>query len=352
MPSMRILEHFQLASGPTGIEATGSGHINSSFHVLGREEYLLQRINHRVFPDVAGLMTNIQRVTEHLRGRMERATDLAEPQLTLQIIPTHDGALFQKDEDGAYWRVYEYLSGLHAYDLVEHPDHAYEGARSYGYFLRFLDDFPHARVVPVLPDFHNVIVRLRALEAAAKAAEKDPALQVRWRECRTDLRRIFEQADARCAIQIAWDKGVLKTRVTHNDTKFNNVLLTPAGKGKAVVDLDTVMPGIVHFDYGDGLRTATATAAEDEADLQLVGSNPELYRAFTEGYLEVTQDYLSPAERHYLPQSGALLAYLMAVRFYTDYLRGDVYFGIKHPEHNLLRARNQLRLCTVLAGGI
>jgi aminoglycoside phosphotransferase (APT) family kinase protein len=150
-------------------------------------------------------------------------------------------------------------------------------------------------------------------------------------------------------LQRAWEKGILKTRVTHNDTKFNNVMLTPAGEGRAVVDLDTVMPGIVHFDYGDGIRTAAATAAEDEPDLQLIGVDREKYNAFTEGYLSVTRDYLSEAELHYLPQSGALLAYIMAVRFLTDFFNGDVYYGIKYPEHNLVRGRNQLKLAELLA---
>lgn len=339
---------FQLGGNIQDIASFGSGHINATYRVKTSDgpDYLLQRINHHVFPDVGALMTNIQLVTDHVRQRSAAARNVSVPQQTLTIVPTLNGKLFCRDEDGAYWRVFEFMDGLVSYDLVETPEQAYEGARSYGYFLRFLDDFPAEKIRPVIPDFHNIITRLRAFEAAR--TQVPVTLKSRVSQCQPEIRRVLAIADEMCALQQAWQKGVLKTRVTHNDTKFNNVLLTPQGHGKAVIDLDTVMPGIVHFDYGDGIRTAAATAAEDEADLHLIGVDNDKYQGFTEGYLSVTRDYLSPAELHYLPKSGALLAYLMAVRFLTDYFMGDVYYGIKHPEHNLVRGRGQLRLAEVL----
>ncbi|WP_020571353.1 phosphotransferase enzyme family protein [Neolewinella persica] len=344
-----IVSRFRLSGPAIDVSPFGSGHINASFRVKTEEdEYLLQRVNHLVFPDIAALSDNIQLVTDHLRKKIMKASGEAGRQQTLQLIPTLEGRWWLKDQEGAYWRVFEFLSGLVSYDVVETPEQAYAGARSYGYFLRFLDDFPAKQIVPVLPDFHNIVSRLKAFEVARTQVQGK--LKNRVLQCQPEIKRVLALANDMTAIQRVWERGVLKTRVTHNDTKFNNVLLTPAGEGLAVVDLDTVMPGIVHFDYGDGIRTAAATAAEDEPDLHLIGVDREKYTAFTEGYLSVTRDYLSEAELHYLPQSGALLAYIMAVRFLTDYFNGDVYYGIKYAEHNLVRGRNQLKLAEVLMG--
>ncbi|MFK8164511.1 MAG: phosphotransferase enzyme family protein [Lewinella sp.] len=338
---------FRLSGPAIDISPFGSGHINASFRVkTAAGDYLLQRINHLVFPNIPALSDNIRLVTDHLRDKIGEASGEAGRQLTLRLVPTLEGRWWLQDEVGAYWRVFDFLPGLVSYDVVETPEQAYAGARSYGYFLRFLDDFPAKRIVPVLPDFHNIVSRLSAFNAARTQVQGE--LKSRVRQCQPEIRRVLALADQMTALQHAWERGVLKTRVTHNDTKFNNVLLTPAGEGRAVVDLDTVMPGIVHFDYGDGIRTAAATAAEDEPDGHLIGVDREKYRAFTEGYLSVTQDYLSEAELHYLPQSGALLAYLMAVRFLTDYFNGDVYYSVKYAEHNLVRGRGQLLLAEVL----
>lgn len=341
------VSRFQLAGPVTEISPFGSGHINASFRVkTGGGDYLLQRINHLVFPDIPALSDNIRLVTDHLREKIQSATGEAGRQLTLQLVPTEEGKWWLKDEESSYWRVFEFLPGLVSYDVVETPEQAFAGARSYGFFLRFLDDFPARRIVPVLPDFHNIVSRLHAFNAARTQVRGE--LKSRVSQCESEIRRILALADEMTTLQKAWERGVLKTRVTHNDTKFNNVLLSPAGEGRAVVDLDTVMPGIVHFDYGDGIRTAAATAAEDEPDLHLIGVDREKYKAFTEGYLSVTRDYLSEAELHYLPKSGALLAYIMAVRFFTDYFSGDVYYSVKYPEHNLVRGRGQLLLGEVL----
>ena len=317
--------------------------------------YLLQRINHRVFPDIVGLSANIRQVTDHIRARIATAGGEAAQQLTLRLVPTLAGEDYHQDDEGNYWRMFDFLEGLLAYDFVETPEQAYAGARSFGYFLCFLSDFPPERIVPVLPDFHNVVYRLNAFNLARMptkyaggGAQVQRMLAERKKQCAPDIARALALSAGLTDLQHAWEAGKLPTRVTHNDTKFNNVLLSPEGQGKAVVDLDTVMPGIVHFDFGDGIRTATATATEDEADLGLVGVDPEKYRAFQEGYLSVTHDVLTPAEHHYLPRSGALLAYIMGVRFLTDYLLGDTYYGAKYPGHNLVRARNQLRLAEVL----
>ncbi|MFT6720903.1 MAG: Ser/Thr protein kinase RdoA (MazF antagonist) [Bdellovibrionota bacterium] len=333
-----ILSLFNL-TGP--ISPLGSGHINDSYRV--GEDHLLQRINHQIFPDVAGLMSNIDLVTGHIRKKIAAATGEAANQQTLTVIPTKDGKLFAQDEAGNYWRVYEFLTGLHSHDLLETPEQAYAGACSFGYFLRFLDDFPADQVTDVIPNFHNIITRLEDFELAVKNDSENKV-----RECRKEIAYVHSLADQMTVIQRAWISGKLRTRITHNDTKFNNVMFNAAEQGRCVVDLDTVMRGVVHFDVGDAIRTGAATANEDETDLQLVGVDMEKLRAFIEGYLSVTRDFLSPEELQLLPHSGGLLAYLMAVRFLTDYLAGDRYYKIAYPNHNLVRGQNQLRLCDSL----
>ncbi|MEM9931032.1 MAG: aminoglycoside phosphotransferase family protein, partial [Bacteroidota bacterium] len=342
-----IAAQFQLKGSVESIIPFGSGHINTSYRVqTSTSTYLLQKINHFIFTDVAALSNNIQQVTDHIRAKIAAATGPAGEQQTLQLVPTQSGAWWHQDQEGQYWRVFDFLTGLVSFDVVNTPEQAYAGARSYGFFLRFLDDLPATNITPILPNFHNITTRLEAYEQARTQVQGK--LKSRELLLRPETGRIARLASSMQALQRAWQTGQLPTRITHNDTKFNNVLLTPAGEGRAVIDLDTVMPGIVHFDYGDGIRTAAATAAEDEADLQLVGIDLERYRAFTDGYLSVTQAYLSPTERQTLPQAGALLAYLMAVRFLTDFLMGDVYYTTKYPEHNLVRGRNQLKLAEAL----
>ncbi len=335
-----ILQQFSISGSAVPL---GSGHINDSYRV--GEGYLLQRINHNVFPNVGGLMRNIDLVTGHIRSKIATAEGEAATQQTLTIIPTKTGSLFAQSEDGNYWRTYEYLTGLRSHDLLETPEQAYAGARSYGYFLRFLDDLPAEQITDVIPNFHNIISRLKAFELAVGADAVGRA-----RGCKKDIAYVRSLADRMTVIQRAWQAGKLRTRITHNDTKFNNVMFDAEGRGRCVVDLDTVMRGVVHFDFGDAIRTGAATANEDEADLQIVGVDREKVRAITEGYLSITHDFLTPEERQLLPRSGELLAYLMAVRFLTDYLMGDKYYKIAYPNHNLVRGRNQLRLVRELVG--
>ncbi|MBB4079613.1 hypothetical protein GGR28_002238 [Lewinella aquimaris] len=339
----QIAQCFHLEGSIDRIEAFGGGHINDTYRVFngdtGAPDYLLQRINHHVFPDVAGLMENIDLVTDHIRSRISGAPYPANEQTTLQVVPTHTGGRFHRDADGNYWRVFEFLKELVAYDLVTTPEQAYEGARSYGYFLRFLDDFPADRLTEVIPGFHDLDLRLRAF----RTVQEQPAAG-RESACRDEITSVLGLADALLAIDRLHKEGSIRRRVTHNDTKFNNVLLTPDDRGKCVIDLDTVMPGIVHFDFGDGVRTGTGTANEDEADLNLVTVDLEKFRGFSSGYLGVTRDVLSAIELKYLGLSGAYMAYIMGVRFLTDYLAGDVYYKVASPDHNLMRARNQLRL--------
>ncbi|MCP9236946.1 phosphotransferase enzyme family protein [Lewinella sp. JB7] len=340
---IEVVRHFRLEGNIDRIEAFGGGHINDTYRVFNgaadSPDYLLQRVNDRVFPDVAGLMENIALVTDHLRGRIARAPFPANQQTTLFVVPTKDGARFYRDQEGKYWRMFHFLSDLHVYDFITTTRQAYEGAKSYGYFLRFLDDFPAGRLTEVIPGFHDLARRLRAFQLAANAPTSG-----REPRCRTEVSLVSELAERLLVIDRLHKSGEIRQRVTHNDTKFNNVLLTPDDRGKCVIDLDTVMPGVVHFDFGDAVRSGIGTAGEDEADLSLVTVDLEKFRAFSAGYLEVTRDVLSATELRYLGLSGAYMTFIMGVRFLTDFLSGDVYYKISSPDHNLLRARNQLRL--------
>lgn len=313
----------------------GNGHINDTFRLInetaGQPDYLLQRINHQVFQEVGSMMSNIKRVTEHVNAKSSGST--------LQLISTRSGADFHQDMQGFYWRVYVFRKDLHSIDVAETTTQIYEGAKAFGRFLFQLSDFPAHELFPTLPNFHNVITRLTTFQKVVQADAMN-----RSKEAASAIRYVLEIAKEMSAIQEAGEAGKIPLRATHNDTKFNNVLLDDEGKGRCVIDLETVMPGYVHFDFGDGVRTTVSTAAEDEVELANIQIDLERFRAFSQGYLEETRSILSPTEIDYLPLSGALLAYLMGVRFLTDFLDGDSYYKTHFPGQNLQRAHAQLDL--------
>lgn len=334
----RIYDLFDYKGKIVDAKPFGGGHINDTYRLVNDDkslpDYLLQRVNHVVFKDVPGIMDNISKVTNHIR---EKSTP-EFGQETLDIIRTRDGRLFTEYE-GNFWRLFDFKKDTKSYDLVESPEQAYQGALAFGTFFRLLSDFPTETLANTLPEFHNIILRLKTFESAVKedvkgrAAEVEPAILY-----------VRQLADQMCEIENLRISNKIPLRVTHNDTKFNNVLLDQNDKGVCVIDLDTLMPGVVHYDFGDGIRSSTNTAEEDETDLSLVQFDIDKFEAFTDGFLEVTRDILTPFEIKYLGISGALLAYIMGVRFLTDYLQGDVYYKIKHERHNLDRCRTQLEL--------
>ena len=277
------------------------------------------------------MMLNIRRVTEHVNHRL--------PGSTLELIGTRAGRNFHQDAAGNYWRVYRFRKELHSIDVAETPAQIYEGARAFGRFLFHLADFPAHTLHPTIPHFHDVIMRLQQLQEAVR---QDP--QGRVKEAQAEIDYSFQITEIMERIQKAGERGEIPLRVTHNDTKFNNVLLDEAGRGRCVIDLETVMPGYVHYDFGDGIRTTVTTAEEDEADLSKIIVDLERFQAFAQGFLEETRDILSPAELQYLPLAGPLLSYLMGIRFLADFLRGDSYYKIHFEGQNLQRARAQLQL--------
>ncbi len=338
-----LISQFQINEKPINVFPFGSGHINDTYKVEteGRN-YLLQRINHSIFKDVEGLTGNFLKVTGHIREKLNSSN--SGPQ-TLKLYPTHSNTYFLKDHEGNYWRLLDFIEDSSSYDLVENQTIAHEGGKAYGEFVKMLSDFPAETLVETIPKFHDIHFRL---DNFRKAAKNDSAK--RADDSKNEIDFIEARAEEmKCIIRLGTE-GKIPLRVTHNDTKINNVLFDKTGKGICVIDLDTVMPGYIHYDFGDSIRTFTNTASEDEPDLSKVGMDPDYYAAFTRGFLEETKAILKTEELKYLAFSAKLMTYIIGLRFFTDHLEGDVYYKTKYPGHNLTRAKTQFKLLESMEG--
>ena len=323
----------------------GSGHINDTFVAAfsqagARARYILQRINHRIFKDPEALMDNILRVTAEAHHQLIKAGVPDASRRALSVIPATDGKPFHKDEEGRYWRCYPFIEGARTYDIIQNTGQAYEAARAFGEFQKLVAGLEGPRLHETIPNFHNTRSRFERLKEVAAA---DPQGRLasgtseweftRERECLLDILLNLQAA------------GCIPERVTHNDTKLNNVMIDDATEsGICVIDLDTVMPGLALYDFGDMVRTATSPAAEDETDLSKVCMQMPMFEALVRGYLSSAGTFLNEAEKAHLAFSGKLIAFEIGIRFLTDYLEGDVYFKTKRPTHNLDRCRTQLAL--------
>lgn len=340
-------KNFEFLGDIIDIVPFGSGHINDTFCVTTTNtagiSYLLQRINHHIFADVAGLMYNIQLVENHLKRKLPADKQALADQYVLSIIPTKEEKLFFQDADGDYWRMFVLIRNTKSYDIVETPQQAREGGKAFGQFQLNLADLDATKIVEVLPNFHNIDFRLSNLNKAIEknsegrlAAVEDIIQFIRARELR--MKTILKQAK----------DGLLPLRITHNDTKFNNVLLDAQDQVQCVIDLDTVMPGHVAYDFGDAIRTIINPAAEDETDLSKVKLNIPLFEAYTAGYLGEAKGFLTAAELDSLLEGVFLLPFMQGVRFLTDYLEGDHYFKVAYSDHNLVRTKTQFKLVSEL----
>jgi hypothetical protein len=280
------------------------------------------------------LMENIQRVTTHLAGKMSGEPDFSRRVLTL--IPVRNGLIYHHDESGNYWRAYLFIEKAKTYDAVESAGQAFEAARAYGRFQKLLADLPAPRLHDTIPDFHHTPKRFAAL---VKAIENDASNRAGLAKAEIDF------ALQRAAIVDVLINAKLPERVTHNDTKFNNVMLDDVtGEGVCVVDLDTLMPGLTLYDFGDMVRTTTSPAKEDELDLTRVAMQLPMFEALLKGYLTFAVDFLTPAEKRLLAFSGKLITFEIGLRFLTDFLGGDTYFKVHRNGHNLDRCRTQFKL--------
>ena len=339
----QVFAEFAIAHPIAKIAPYGSGHINDTYlvHTQGDDapDYILQKINDQIFLNVPALMDNIVRVTSHVRQKLQAIPGSRPDVETLTVIPARTGDPFFMSPDLGYWRAYIFIPDSYSYDIVDSPEKAYQGGLAFGRFQNFLDDLPGGPLHETIPHFHNVERRLVSL---FDVVESDPMDRVK--EVSEDLRFIIDQIEHMSLVLKLGRVGEIPQRVTHNDTKFNNVLLDKNDQALCVIDLDTVMPGYVHYDFSDSIRTVTNTAAEDEADLSKVSMDIALFEAYSEGFLSAVLPKLNPVERMSLPETVDLLPFIIGVRFLTDYLEGDHYFKIHFPQHNLQRARAQLQL--------
>lgn len=341
MDLKHIVGHFFPGDPEVEVQPFGGGHINDTYRVGGLKagEMLLQKINHFVFKDVDGLMKNIDLVTRHIHQKMMEAGENDIDQRTLRLIANTNGGLYFKDREGGYWRMMNFIPNHKVYDRAPNADIAYEGARMFGNFITLLSDLDPKNVSESIPDFHNIDFRLTNLETAIR---QDVVGRVA--EARQEIQYVQSAAEVMRTILRLGKKGVLPKRVVHNDTKINNVLFDSHDAGLCVVDLDTVMPGYTHYDFGDVIRTAACLGEEDESDLSKMVYDLRLFEALTEGFLLSTRDMLIKEEADTLGYAALLFPYIMGVRFLTDYLSGDVYYKTQYPGHNLVRAKAQLHL--------
>lgn len=337
--SSEILKAFGLSTESHVSRITG-GHINLTFLVddpAGR--FVVQRINRFVFPSPENIMENISGVTGFLREKLLRIGGDPSRE-TLTVRKTVDGADFFRDSEGEYWRCTHFISGATAHETASDPEMLREAGRAFGTFQKMLSDYPADTLHEIIPKFHDTPDRYRQL---SEAVEKDS----KGRKAEVDAELEFAALHKeRCGLLMELlEKGELPLRVTHNDTKMSNVLLDDqTGKAVCVIDLDTVMPGLTAFDFGDSIRAAATTAAEDETDLSKVHFDLGHYEAYTQGFLGAAGDALTPKELETLPDGAILMTFEVGIRFLADYLNGDVYFHIDRPSHNLDRARNQFKL--------
>ena len=335
-----VVMQFDLPDGAWTAEPYGNGHINETYLVTtGEKRFILQRVNGYVFPKPEDVMDNIERVTAFLKAQIEReGGDPARETLTL--VKTHQGKCFTYDREGGLWRMYLFVEDTVSYDLPDTPALFELSGEAFGKFQRQMGGFPADSLHETIRDFHNTPARYRQLEdaIARNEAGRLGSVTAEIEFCRQYEREVHALLDA-------MEAGEIPLRVTHNDTKLNNILMdAKTGKARAIIDLDTIMPGSMLFDFGDSIRFGASTALEDEKDLDKVHFSTELFRAYAEGFVGKVRDSITDKEAELLAFAGNMMTMECGMRFLADYLAGDTYFATKYPEHNLVRARTQIKL--------
>ncbi len=332
-----IIGKFDVTDGATPY---GKGHINDTYLSNACEpRFILQRINGNVFKRPQDVMENIVRVTGHLKKKIiEEGGDPKRE--TLNLIKTYDGEYFYVTPKGDYFRMYEFIEGAQTYEIVEEPIHFYNAAKAFARFQKRLADFPAEKLHETIPFFHDTSVRFQQLK---EAIQNDAAGRLRFVQAEVEF-ALARENDVAVIVDAIKD-GSVPLRVTHNDTKYNNIMIDDkTGEGICVIDLDTVMPGSLLYDYGDSLRFGTNPAEEDEKDLSKVYCDLELFEQFTKGFMEELKDTMTPREKELMPFAAKLMTFECGIRFLADYLNGDTYFKVKREDHNLDRCRTQFKL--------
>lgn len=344
MENQEIIQQFTFVGTPTSCQPYGEGHINHTFLVTCDNDgvpirYILQKLNTKIFPNFKGLMRNIESVTAYLRDIIRRQNgDYLRECMT--IIPTRDGKTYYSQHDNECWRAYLYIENTVAYQIADNAEIFGDSGRAFGRFIARLDGFDAEQLCEVIPDFHNTEDRYHKFIAALEADKAG-----RKSSCQSEIDFIVERKSYCSKIVNALKNKEIPLRVTHNDTKLNNVLIDDqTGKAICIIDLDTIMPGSLLYDFGDSVRFGCSTALEDEPDLTKVDFDIRLYDAYCRGFLEGIGNKITDTELDMLHIGSILMTYECGMRFLTDYLDGDNYFKTAYPEHNLVRARTQFKL--------
>jgi len=341
----QISKQFQIYGEILHAETFKIGHINETYSATydqggTRVRYIHQKVNTNVFKNPPELMKNLMRVTMHIRKKLEAQAAADITRRSLVVIPTRDGHSHYRNDDGEFWRTFVFVEGTQTFEAVQTPQQAFEAGRAFGEFQLHLVDLPGERLIETIPDFHHTRKRFAAfLEAVTKDHYN------RAKDAKAEIALALKREGLADVILEAMQKGRIPERITHNDTKFNNVMLdTRTGKAMCVVDLDTVMPGCALYDFGDMVRTTTSPTLEDERDVSKVKMHMPMFKKLAEGYLSTAGQFLTKAEKALIPFSGKLITFELGLRFLTDFLSGDTYFRIHRPDHNLDRCRTQFKL--------
>ncbi len=340
-----VVSRFSIDGDVVSAAPYGSGHINDSFRVEvsgpdGARAYLFQRINRGIFKNPPQMMENISRVTRHIRGRLEaRGADQLD-RCVLSVVQSRDNLPYCRDNAGEYWRAYPFVEGTRSIDMVTSPDQAFEAARMFGEFLQLLEGLPGPPLYDTIPHFHDGHKRMQDF---FRVLEKDE--HNRAKSAQEEIRFVREHASMFQVFPALVRSGEMVMRTVHNDTKVNNLLFDAhSGEGLCVIDLETVMPGISLYDFGDLARTVVSGAAEDEVDLSRVEVDLPIFKALAAGFIRGVGDILTPVERGLLVFSCKVMTQIIGLRFLTDYLAGDIYFKVHRPGQNLDRGRVQFQL--------
>lgn len=339
-----ISQRFQIYGQILHAEPCKIGHINETYTATYDQggvkvRYIHQKINTNVFKDPGAVMSNVMRVTRHVRAKLEAAGAEDITRRTLIVVPTRDGKDFYFNGEGEAWRTFVFIENARTYESVQSPDQAYQAGRGFGTFQCQVTDLPGERLHETIPNFHNTRMRFNALVQAIEADHFNRAALAK-----KEITFALKQEPMVDVLLDALREGKIPERITHNDTKFNNVMLdAETGQALCVVDLDTVMPGLALYDFGDMVRTTTSPTLEDEPDLSKVRMHMPIFKELARGYLE-TATFLTQAEKSFLAFAGKLITFTIGIRFLTDFLQGDTYFRVHRPQHNLDRCRTQFKL--------
>lgn len=341
----KVAGEFALQGEPVELIKYGEGHINDTYRIKCVEhggktnKYILQKINTTIFKEPVNLIENVFNVTNHIRGKIEElGGDVMKE--TLNLVEAKNGKCYFIEEDGGFYRVYNFIEGARTFQVVENREDFYKSGQALGRFQKHLSDFESRKLHETIKDFHNTEKRF----ADFKESLKEDKFH-RVEECRDEVDFFLKREEDTKVINRLIGEGKLPIRVTHNDTKFNNVMIDDVTREAiCLLDLDTVMPGVSLYDFGDSIRSGATTAEEDEIDLSKVNFDLGLFEAYTQGYLDTARDFLTEKEVEFLPFSARIMTYECGMRFLKDYIDGDIYYKIGYDRHNLDRARNQIKL--------